>query len=154
MTTQLFRSRTNSVIGGVCGGLAQYLNIDPVLVRLAAVLLFFATGIGGVLYIVLWIIMPLEPLDRVAPSSNNTFGDRIRALPGELSTTARSTNPRTVVYVGLALVLIGALALIEQLDMPWLTWFQEDLLWPLLLIAGGVALLLRRARPQGEGGAS
>ncbi|OGL77294.1 hypothetical protein A3J43_00545 [Candidatus Uhrbacteria bacterium RIFCSPHIGHO2_12_FULL_54_23] len=57
---KLYRSRTNKMIAGVCGGLGEYLNIDATIVRLAFVLLTLMSGFGVLLYIVLWIIVPLE----------------------------------------------------------------------------------------------
>lgn len=58
-TQRLMRSRTDKIIAGVAGGIAQYLGIDPVIVRLVFVALAF-TGVGVLLYPVLWLIMPLE----------------------------------------------------------------------------------------------
>lgn len=61
MYKKLFRSSHNKIIAGVCGGLGDYFNIDPVIVRLMT---FFATLIGGaglVFYLVAWIVIPLEP---------------------------------------------------------------------------------------------
>lgn len=58
---RLMRSRTNKMIGGVCGGIADYLNLDPTVVRVAYVLLSFFTVFAGVIvYIILWMIMPQE----------------------------------------------------------------------------------------------
>ena len=64
-TQRLMRSRSDKVIAGVAGGIGQYLAIDPVLVRLAFVALAF-TGVGLLLYPVLWIIMPIEGGQRAA----------------------------------------------------------------------------------------
>lgn len=62
MTEQkLFRSQNERIIGGVCGGLAPYLKVDVTLIRLAFVLLFILGGHGLLLYLVLWIIMPVDP---------------------------------------------------------------------------------------------
>ena len=62
MTKKLYRSSKNKVIGGVCGGMADYFSIDPVITRLACILITFATHLlGGVLvYIIAWIILPLD----------------------------------------------------------------------------------------------
>lgn len=59
---RLYRSRTDVMLGGVCGGLAKYLNVDPAVIRLVFVLLLFLGGGGFWIYLVLWIITPLEPL--------------------------------------------------------------------------------------------
>ena len=65
-TQRLMRSRTDKVIAGVAGGIGQYLAIDPVIVRLAFVALCF-TGVGVLLYPVLWLIMPIEGSQRATP---------------------------------------------------------------------------------------
>jgi phage shock protein C len=61
---RIYRSRSESMIAGLAGGLANYFNVDPVLVRLAFVGVGFLTGIipGLLAYLVGWIIVPLEPL--------------------------------------------------------------------------------------------
>lgn len=61
-TKKLYRSRTDRMIAGVCGGLGKYLGIDPTLVRLVfALLVLFGVGSGLVLYIILMVIVPEEP---------------------------------------------------------------------------------------------
>ena len=73
---QITRSSTDRMLGGVCGGLAQYLGVDSTLVRLGFVLLTFA-GVSPVLYLILWLVMPSES----ATSANwtqqvqQTFGE-------------------------------------------------------------------------------
>jgi len=58
---RLYRSKTDRMLGGVCGGMGVYFNLDPVLMRLVWVILFFAGGIGVLGYILAWIIIPEEP---------------------------------------------------------------------------------------------
>jgi len=60
MQKRLHRSRTEKIIAGVCGGLAEYFEVDPTLVRVLWVLMVLLAGTGVLLYIVLWIIMPLD----------------------------------------------------------------------------------------------
>ena len=61
---RIFRSLNEKVIAGVCGGLGEYWNIDPVLIRLALVVLFFGAGFGGLLYILMWILIPVDTMGR------------------------------------------------------------------------------------------
>ncbi len=61
-TRKLYRSQTDKMIGGVCGGLADYFNIDPTLVRLLFVLLLFTPLHGLIVYLILWIITPVAPV--------------------------------------------------------------------------------------------
>jgi phage shock protein C len=65
-TERLMRSRNEKIIAGVAGGIGQYLAIDPVIVRLAFAALCL-TGVGVLLYPVLWLVMPLEGGQRSAP---------------------------------------------------------------------------------------
>jgi phage shock protein C len=58
MQPRLTRSRTDRMIAGVCGGLANYFAIDPVIIRLIFVLVSLTSGIGLLVYPVLWIVMP------------------------------------------------------------------------------------------------
>jgi phage shock protein C len=58
---KLYRSKTNRKLAGVCGGLAQYFNVDATLIRVLFVLLAVLGGSGLVLYLAMWIIVPKEP---------------------------------------------------------------------------------------------
>lgn len=59
---KIYRSRTKRMLGGVCGGLGEYLNVDPTIIRLIFVVLFFGGGSGGLIYLIMWILVPEEPL--------------------------------------------------------------------------------------------
>lgn len=61
MSTQFTRSRNDKMIAGVCGGLARYFDVDPVVVRLVFVLSVVFAGVTPLIYLVLWLIMPEEP---------------------------------------------------------------------------------------------
>ncbi len=67
---KLTRSRSNQMIGGVCAGLGEYLKIDPTVIRLIFILLFILGGHGLLIYLILWIIMPIEP--EIVPSPAQT----------------------------------------------------------------------------------
>ena len=58
---RLYRSTKNKVLGGVCGGLGEYFNIDPVIVRILWILFCLAWGVGILAYIIAWIIIPKNP---------------------------------------------------------------------------------------------
>jgi phage shock protein C len=65
---RLTRSSTDKKIAGVCGGLAEYFDLDPMLVRIVWLLLLFFAGTGFLAYVILWIALPLAPA-RIAASS-------------------------------------------------------------------------------------
>jgi len=58
---RVYRSRKSKLLGGVCGGIAEYFEIDPVLVRLLFVLLFFMGFVGIIVYLVAWLLIPENP---------------------------------------------------------------------------------------------
>jgi phage shock protein C len=60
-TRKLYRSKSDRVLAGVCGGLAQYFNLDATLIRVLFVLLAVLGGSGLVLYVAMWIIVPNQP---------------------------------------------------------------------------------------------
>ena len=61
MTKKLYRSREDRWVGGVCGGLARYLDVDPIVIRLIALILVLCAGGGLLVYIIAWIVIPDEP---------------------------------------------------------------------------------------------
>ena len=148
MNTTLYRSRTDTMVAGVCGGLGQYLGIDPVIIRLFFVLLTLGGGSGVLIYLICWVVIPLEG------AAGRTGADEIavqtRKLGAEMSAAARNPHPQAALLIGASLLLFGAIALLRNLGLPWIGWLELQTLWPLLLIGGGIALMLR----QRQGGAS
>ncbi len=138
--TRLVRSDSDTMIAGVCGGLAAYLNVDPVLVRLAFVILLFASGIGIPLYIILWVITPRsdtvgQPGSEVIQKNISEMGSKVSANTGNIG------NPN---LIGIILILLGAYFLFNSLG--WLHWMRSGLFGPILIIALGAYLLIQRSR--------
>jgi phage shock protein PspC (stress-responsive transcriptional regulator) len=61
MAKKLYRSRKNRMIAGICGGLAEYMDVDPIIVRLITLMLVLSAGGGLIAYIVAWLVVPEEP---------------------------------------------------------------------------------------------
>ncbi len=154
MHNRLYRSRTDVVVGGVCSGLGKYLGIDPTLVRLFFVLLALASGAGVWIYLLLWVIVPREGAAQATPGQTfeagvEEIGERAQALGVELKQGLEGGNPRAAMIVGGALIVVGAVLLMQTLNLPWLRWLDLDVLWPVLLIVAGAALVWRWARGGG-----
>jgi len=60
---RLYRSRKEKVIAGVCGGLANYFDMDPTWMRLIFVLFFLLGGSAFILYMIMWLVVPIEPIN-------------------------------------------------------------------------------------------
>ena len=74
MNGKLYRSRNNRLLGGVCGGLAAWLGITPLAARVIYLLLALLPGPAWIAYVLLWIIIPLEPQGGVSTSEPNGQG--------------------------------------------------------------------------------
>jgi phage shock protein PspC (stress-responsive transcriptional regulator) len=83
---KLYRSRTNRKIAGVCGGLGDYFNIDPTLIRLGVVFFTLWWGGGLLLYLLAWFLIPEEPAVEIAgflPEDNEGDPRQTDVLPEE-----------------------------------------------------------------------
>lgn len=146
---RIYRSRTNRVLGGVAGGLGAYLNIDPIFVRLFFILLTLGNSFGVLLYLLLWILLPLEDMAQGSEgvtSRSGEFASRAGQMGREFGEVVSRPDPNTIRWIGGGLIVMGIFFLLENLHLPWLSWFTSDLLWPLLLIVSGVALVRRAVR--------
>ncbi|HEY8921071.1 MAG TPA: PspC domain-containing protein [Candidatus Limnocylindria bacterium] len=121
---RLERSRTDRVIGGVAAGIGHHLGIEPIVVRISFVVLSLAFGFGLVVYLLAWLLAPLEPADAA-------FTSRARIL----------IRPTLGQALGGALILGGVLLLLLVSGF----WFGETLAWPVSLAAIGFAILWARS---------
>ena len=152
-TKKLYRSRTDSVIGGVCGGLAEYFSVDPVIVRVITVLLLF-TGTGVLGYLILWLVVPLQgsdaaqPRDTIQANANEIketaegLGQEVRqtfSTEGQDAETIARMRNRRRTWLGIGLVVVGGVILSSTLGVWWLSW---KYIWPAMFIAVGVIVLL------------
>jgi phage shock protein C len=153
MSTRITKSRTDRVIDGVCGGLAEYYKIDPVIVRLVFVVLLFINGIGFFLYIILMIIMPKpdkveQPPKETIRENVQEMGERVKEA-GEgigmaFSKNTEEKHSHRAAWFGVILICLGIILLLDKLNL--IKWFNKDLLWPVIIILIGVWLLIRRWR--------
>jgi phage shock protein C len=143
MSRRLYRSRTDTVLGGVASGLAVYLNADPALVRIAWAILVPLTGGAALLaYIVAWVVVPVEPDEEIEAGAIVTEdGDTV---PAQRRTAPRPSgaDSRAGIFVGVGLVVIGAWFLAREY-LPAINW---GLVWPVILVAIGVLILVNSAR--------
>lgn len=130
----LQRSTTNRVIAGVCGGLGEYFDLDPTLVRVVFVLLaFFSMGFGILLYLVLALVIPEagEPVTRSAEA--------------KLQKTGAPVDAKSGYFLAIGLIIFGLILLLDNLNIlrPIINYTSVRDLWPLSLIFLGLWLLFR-----------
>jgi phage shock protein C len=168
---RLYRSERERMIGGVAGGLAEYFDLDPALVRVAwAVLVVASGGLFLILYIVMWFVVPEAPPGYVggsqwsSPASGTDAGAAGAASPSQASapaaTTASESSTATGdwaarraerrrrrsgeggILVGAVLIVVGVWFLARD----YLPWLRNADLWPLALIFIGLVLLVGALR--------
>ncbi len=121
---KLARSREGRIVAGVCAGLARYTGLNPLVVRLGAAALTLAGGLGAVLYVAAWLLLPLEGDDQSMAAS---------------ALRDRRFDPTEIVAVGA--VVLGGLLLLRSTGI----WFGDAIVWPVVLSMVGLAVIWRQA---------
>ncbi len=120
---RLRRDGERRMIAGVCAGLAERFGVDPLLVRLGFVVATLAGGLGVGVYLLTWVAVPRGESAAVPG----------RRLPGGRGSVE--------VAIGAGLLLLSALLTVRELGL----WFSDAVVWPLVLVTGGAALLWRQS---------
>ncbi len=142
---RLTRSSTERILAGICGGIGQYFNIDPTIVRIIFVVLALSGGIGIGLYIALWIIMPQEG------ATVTSIGERVQSFQSDVKGTAERITTETRGtrtgdgrrWFAVTLILVGGIALAQRL-LPW-PLFRWEVFWPGVVILLGLLLIFKRS---------
>ncbi len=129
---KLYRSRNDKIIAGVCGGIAEHFNVDPLWIRLFAVLLALIDGIGIVLYIIAWILMPENPAQK---QGKKTMAESTVAKMTKKS-EKKVRKHRGSFFFGFALIVVGAAYILRNM-------FDFEYVWAFVLIALGAYFLMR-----------
>ncbi len=141
------------MVAGVCGGLADYFDLDPILVRIGFIMLAFMNGAGIVVYIVLWLIVPErnKPNSKKLPTTA-TQSSPVAHLIGDVKESTEHaveeitrehpwlSRPRNI--IGIILITLGALIFLDEFaGISFLRW---DYVWPIALVGIGYLILSRK----------
>lgn len=127
MQKKLYRSSSDKMVAGVCGGLGEYLEVDSTLIRILWVIAVFMGGAGLLAYIIAAVIIPER-------SSQDDYIDVGYGSSGGSGSSADTTK-----WVGIILIVFGVFFLIQN----WFRWIDLVKLWPLALIGVGVVVLIK-----------
>ena len=131
---KLYRSHENRMIGGVCGGVAEYFQVDPTLIRLIWIATALFGGIGVIIYIASLIIIPINPEQSPSDQSENLIKDK-------------------PLFWGSLLIIIGVFLLFRQFGFFYAFNFWKipwQSVWAIVLILVGVLLLFNRTKKDSE----
>lgn len=142
--SRLYRSETNKVIAGVCGGLGDFFNVDPSLIRLIFVLIALFGGGGVLLYIILWLIIPTQSsISEITHDSIKKNADEIKdsaqKFADRMKINTTKANSRTL--FGVITLILGVMFLLGNFGL--FEFFHFAKLWPLVLVIIGLAFLAR-----------
>ena len=139
----LYRCRHDRRIAGVAAGVAEYFDLDPTIVRLLWLVSIFFGGFGLLLYIVMAIVVPNEPL------TEQELAAAVHPESPHRHATGSRNDGLGMTFVGIALIVFGGLALANTVLVGW--GFSGGFLWPGFILTLGVLLLvaaLRRDEPE------
>ncbi len=137
MYKKIYRSRTDKVIGGVCGGLGKYFEIDPVLIRVIFVLLAFFHGSGLIIYLILLIVIQQEPISIATEEFEQEFTQEQPVDESEASSISKKDRTRQI--FGIILLIVGSILLLQNL----FPLFDFEIILPVILILIGIYILYR-----------
>lgn len=121
MKDKLYRSRRVRVFGGIAGGLAQYFNLDPILVRVLFVVITILHGFGILLYIILWIVVPEEPFEVAykVKTDDQTAGEGQSAQTDSMNFDGTQPIPQKQssgkIVLGIILIVIGLIFFADRI---------------------------------------
>ncbi len=135
---QLYRSLKDRRIAGIAGGLAEYFQVDSTMVRLLWLLSIFIGGGGVLAYLIAWIVIPEKPLTTESEITDiDTENSEIKAENNNNFEYQKRYN-----LLGILLIVVGLFFLMKQ----FLPWDLSRYIWPFILIALGIVLLIPRQK--------
>lgn len=150
---KFYRSRTDRILFGICGGLGEYFSIDPVLFRLLFILLFMLHGVGFFIYIIMVFVTPQEPksLSSAKESEKEGLGDefndlaekvseKAKEISGEIKSDNKTSGSHN--FLGIIIILFGLFFLMREF-LP-LAWIDTDTIWALAIIGIGLYIILKK----------
>ncbi|MGF7056586.1 PspC domain-containing protein [Brassicibacter mesophilus] len=123
MKKQLYRSTHNKIISGVCGGIAEYFEIDPIIIRLLWALITFTKGIGFIAYIICMIIIP----------------ENTSAYSEYVDTESNYSDDNSKIILGVVLVILGLVLVAKK----FIHWLDFGSLLPIFMVLVGIYLILK-----------
>lgn len=133
MDKRLYRSTTDSMLFGVCGGLAEYFGIDPTIIRVLFVLMTIFGGMGLIIYIICTLVVP----ERKFTSSDDQYSYHAGGSQTGGQSASNGQVPSKKVdssaMIGMMLIGVGVILYMKR----FIPWFEMELLWPAVLILIG-----------------
>lgn len=140
---RLYRSQEDSMIGGVAGGISEHLQVDPVWIRLLFVISIFFDGIGILVYLILWIVIPENPSHK--NKNQNNLEEKKEEIVENIENNNnkqinKKQNSQSRILIGTLMIFIGVIFLFQE----YLKLLQWKVIFSLLIISLGIILLMKK----------
>jgi phage shock protein C len=133
-SNQLYRSDSDRYLGGVCGGIAAYFNLDATLIRLFFIAIILLGGSGVLIYLILWVIIPSE-----SAGNKSIMEATMKKIEDNPKQSSQVKNSRAI--WGLFLIGIGIIMLLDNFGIG--RYLMLDKTWPSIFIILGLIVLSR-----------
>ncbi len=149
---KLYRSSTDKVIAGVCGGLAKYLEVDSTLIRVVFVLLCLMGGSGVFLYLVLIVVIPLDNGNYERFDLNQTAKDASETIKTAAEDIKKHIHERRTdrhswrLFIGLIILFVGVISLSKVILPNYIILPPFQIFWPIVVIVLGLLIILRHSK--------
>ena len=77
---------------------------------------------------------------------DDSMGDRFKSMGNDIQQAVTQPHPQSGLILGIGLIAVGGFLFLDRMNFSWLQWVDLDIIWPILLIVGGVVLLFRKGR--------
>ena len=145
---KIFRSIDDYMIAGVCGGLADYFNIDSSLIRIIFVLLAIGGGSGILIYLILWLVIPKEigvekqvNREEKVKEFAEDVKNKAKTIAKEINSDVKIEKMKKINILGIILILVGLVAIWNQISPITIQW---NFFWPGLLILVGLLVMFKK----------
>ena len=125
---KLYRSNKDAMLGGVCGGIAEYFTIDPVIIRLLFGAAAILGGSGILLYFICWVLIPEKPR-----------GQMDEEYEYENRRSVTMSDDKVKMIIGFSFIGLGVIFFMNRI----FPWFSFDFFWPAILIVIGALILMK-----------
>ena len=144
---KIYRSRTDRLLFGVCGGIAEYYGIESLWVRIVFIFLGITGAIGFILYMALVVLMPLNPIGSRKTDDLQARADQVRERVKDLADELKVNNiERRRNLLGLVIVAVGVIAFLNELFPNF--WMGWKVLWPIIIILIGFSFISDARSPR------
>lgn len=147
VASRLYRSTTNRMVAGVAGGLGEYFNIDPNIIRIIFILLGLTNGVGIIIYILMWVLIPTDT--QLSLTHDQTIKENLSEIKSKANSVGHSlkfnhsnSKESSRFWWAIIIIVIGFFLLFKNFGL--FDNIEIERFWPVILIVLGLIFILKK----------